>query len=180
MTQASEIRVLPPVVDARKLAQQGVELHGIVPAHKLDRLADLASDSSEPVTVVLHFGLDEERHSVVTGKLTGKVKSQCQRCLDDVELAVDCDVNVAIVSGQEQAKALPKRFDPWLVAGGEADLYGLIEEEILLSLPMVAYHPDPCLDQGLYSTGEPEIEESGSDDNPFSVLEQLKGSPNPD
>jgi len=51
----------------------------------------------------------------------------------------------------------------------------MIEEELLLSLPAVAYHSEPCLDSKLYSSGKPvEVKETK---NPFKVLEQLKSSP---
>ena len=50
-----------------------------------------------------------------------------------------------------------------------------IEEELLLSLPAVAYHEEPCIDSKLYSSGKPV--EVKKERNPFQVLEQLKSSP---
>ena len=177
MTQAPESRVLPQFVDARKMANQGIELHGIVPASKLERLQQATTLADKGIDVNLSFHVDEERHLLVTGDIAAVVNLQCQRCLGDVEFSVVTDVTVAIVAGEEQAKALPGRLDPWLVTDASADLYNLIEEEILLALPMVAYHQNQCLDEDLYSAGEEESGQESKSDNPFSVLEQLKGSP---
>ena len=77
---------------------------------------------------------------------------------------------------EERAKQLPKSMDPVILGEGQADLYTIIEDELLLNLPMVSYHKEDCIEQT--SFGEDNTEESAeSSSNPFQVLEQLKGSP---
>ena len=179
MTEAPESRVLPRFIDARKLAQQGGELRGVVPVVELERLPQGDSENEQAIGLELFLTKDDQGHLTVTGTIKGEVTLECQRCLSDLKYRVSSSVNVAIVSDEEKAKQLPKSIDPWLVTDASADLYSLIEEEILLSLPMVAYHEQPCIDQKLYSTTEEE--NSGPEQqavNPFSVLEQLKGTPN--
>ena len=52
----------------------------------------------------------------------------------------------------------------------------LPEEELLLNLPPVAYHEELCINEKLFSSGEPVVVEQERK-NPFQVLEQLKSSP---
>ena len=36
--------------------------------------------------------------------------------------------------------------DPWIVGDGAVDLYAQIEDELILALPIVAYHDYACVD----------------------------------
>jgi len=159
------------------MAYQGCDLAGIVPISSLQRLKPVLTQTEGEANVALTFTVDERSHPVVIGQITATVSMQCQRCLGDTNVTVDANVNVGIVAGETQAKALPKDLDPWTVVDSSADLYHLIEEEILLALPMVAYHDELCVDQTLFSSDEQGSGQAGVADNPFSVLEQLKGSP---
>ncbi len=76
---------------------------------------------------------------------------------------------------EEHALALPEYLDPWIVGEGAADFYEMIEDEMLLSLPAVAYHREPCINSKLFESGKPV--EVKKEKNPFQVLEQLKSSP---
>ncbi len=179
MTQASVPRVLPQYIDARKVAQQGGELKGSVPVDALERLLQTLTGYHNAITVDLFLEFDDQKRTTVTGSLEVDVELQCQRCLANTTYPVSISVNVAIVSTEEQVKMLPRTIDPWLVTEANADLYGLIEDEILLALPMVAYHPEPCIDKSLYTSSDDNINSGCEEEseNPFSVLEQLKGSP---
>ena len=70
---------------------------------------------------------------------------------------------------------MPEYLDPWIVGEGAADFYDMIEEEMLLNLPAVAYHQEPCIDSKLFVSGE--LVAVKQEKNPFQVLEQLKSSP---
>ena len=121
--------------------------------------------SSGEIAVELAFSINEEGKRVVTGNARGDVSLVCQRCLEPVSVPVECDISLAIVWDEEAAKALPDYLDPWITGEGVADFYEMIEEELLLNLPAVAYHFEPCIDTRLYSSGQP-VE-----------VEQLKSSP---
>ena len=96
----------------------------------------------------------------------------CQRCLEPVSYSVTAHIDVALVWNEDQAKALPGRLDPWLVGEERMVLTDLIEEELLLAMPLVALH-DPCPTALPQDRGEPEKHENA--DNPFAVLAKLKG-----
>lgn len=166
---------LPRQGDPRKFAQQGVTLEGFIPVVELPRVLDATESSAGNVQVRLEFKISEEGKRAVIGQAAAELSLICQRCLEPVTVPVESNISLAIVWDEEAAKALPQHFDPWITGEGAADFYDMIEEELLLSLPAVAYHDEPCIDNKLYSSGKPV--EAKKEKNPFQVLEQLKSSP---
>jgi uncharacterized protein len=168
-------KLLPRQGDPRKFAQQGIALQGFVPVRELPRMIEALEDSSGEIQVDLAFGLSEEKKKIVTGSASANLLLMCQRCLSPVTVLVESDISLGIVWDEEHAKELPEYLEPWVVGEGAADLYDMIEEEMLLSLPAVAYHEELCIDSKLFSSGKPV--ELKQEKNPFQVLEQLKSSP---
>ncbi len=176
MSSATENTQLPRFVDPRKFAQQGLSLAGDITVSELSRLAEASVSSGDKVQVALEFDVDEERHRVITGSANCHLTVTCQRCLEPVEIGLDAQLNLAIVWDEDRAKQLPKALDPLILAEGQADIYTIVEDELLLNLPMVSYHDENCIEQTSFGDEAAEIE-ADSSSNPFQVLEQLKGSP---
>lgn len=166
---------LPKQGDPRKFAQQGIAMSGFVPILALPRLVDALESSDGSVAVNLVFGINEDRKKVVSGTATADVHLLCQRCLNPVLVPVACDIALAVIWDEDDIKALPKNLDPWIADEGVADFYEMIEEELLLNLPPVAYHEELCISEELFRSGEPVVVKQ--EKNPFQVLEQLKSSP---
>lgn len=178
MFKTTSLKPLPQQADPRKFAQQGISIQGLVAVNTLPRLVDALQDTSGNLQVDLAFGINEGKKKVVTGRAAADLTLVCQRCLENVTVPVESDISLAIVWDEEEAEKLPESLDPWIVGEGLADLYEMIEEEMLLSLPAVAYHEEPCVDRQLFSSGKPvEVKKVK---NPFQVLEQLKSSPKQD
>ena len=163
---------LPKRVDPRKLAEREAELTGQIELQSMPELSSLLIDSDGSADVSLRFALDEQKLRTVTGTAKAEVRQTCQRCLEPVEVKLEAEFNLAVVLNEEQTKNLPRYYDPLLV---EEDLVlaSVVEEELILSLPAVAYHDD-CSVQT--SFGEDLIEEAEQEEkpNPFSVLAALK------
>jgi len=167
---------LPRLIDPRKFAQQGLELAGKLPVNDLSRINEMVLDGTAEVDVELDFLVDEERIRTVRGQAQCQLTVTCQRCLEPVTVPVEASISLAIVWDEDAAKNLPKRFDPWIAAEGPNDLFEVIEDELLLNLPLASYHEHACVETSAFSVGEAgEVEEVAS--NPFQMLEQLKGSP---
>jgi uncharacterized protein len=170
---------LPHWVDSRKFAQQHVELTGQIPQDKLPRLQQAVSSIESPVYARLQFARDPSGIRTVSGPLEVRVKMVCQRCMGETEVELTSEMAVAIVANDEEAKQLPHSLEPWVVSRdeSEADLYAVVEDELLLDLPMVVYHDYQCLEQDLYSAGDASTAAAAEEEgrrNPFQVLEQLK------
>ena len=163
---------LPKRVDPRKLAEREAQLHGFVELKSMPQLLSLLVDDEGNVNVGLEFALDQQKLRTVKGHATAKVKQQCQRCLDPVDVELDAEFSLAVVLNEEQAKNLPRYYDPLLVEE-DVELAALVEEELILTLPAVAYHQD-CDVQLSYGEGDAEPSERDEKPNPFSVLASLK------
>jgi uncharacterized protein len=172
MSEGTSKHSIPRRIEPRKFAQQGIRLRGKVPVAELTRLRE-AGVLVDEVEGDLEFSLDEQRERVVRGFIRLRAMLPCQRCLELMPLDLRCDVHVAMVRDEEASRDLPSSYDPWVVADEEADVYDLIEEEILLNLPYVAYHDYACVSLGVESL-EKAVDVQPDKKNPFQVLASLK------
>jgi len=173
------MKPLPRHIDPRKFAQQGIEVAGTVAISELTRAAELLFSDKGNVDAELSFGIGEQRILYVAGNIKATVENICQRCLEAVPVSIDCELNLAIQWEDSDLDRLPSRFDPWIVAEGTTDIYQIIEDEILLSLPIVSYHNDECVPSTLFSSGEEEANKviaAAPSTNPFAALKGLKKS----
>ncbi|PMS35651.1 uncharacterized protein B0G57_101689 [Trinickia symbiotica] len=122
----------------------------------------------------------------------GSAWLECQRCLTPYEQSFDVDATYRLVETDEEADEYPLDDDDLdvIVGSRQFDLVDLIEEELLLSLPLVPKHEVcPQVHESLSSgaagraedddgeaVGENENGESGESGkpNPFAALEALK------
>lgn len=79
----------------------------------------------------------------VTGRITARLEATCQRCLQDFDLETEVPVEVDVATcaspgGGDQVAGGPEQGDADLLTG----LAGLIEEELLLTLPFLPSHPE--------------------------------------
>lgn len=169
---------IPPHVDPRKLADRGVTLQGEVLLADLERLCDPLSDTVGSVQAKFVFERDERNAVVIHSDLNVEVKMVCQRCLELVTLPIHSECSYAVVKEGANTQSLPKGYDVLELGEDPLDLQALIEEELLLALPIVpAHQPEEC--QQPAGADEPESsKDEVTRSNPFSVLAQLKRDPN--
>ncbi|TNF03348.1 MAG: nucleic acid-binding protein [Gammaproteobacteria bacterium] len=166
---------LPRILDPRRLANQGETLSGQVSVSHCERLRDAVLAINAPIHAELVFEMAEQGRKVVAGSVKTIVEVACQRCLQPMTLPLDVDFRLGIVWSEDEAKSLPKDLDPWVVEQETADLSGMVEDELLLALPFVTYHPSESCKAEPHVSASTEPKESGKE-NPFSILEQLKNS----
>jgi uncharacterized protein len=135
----------------------------------------LASDDGE-IDVNLTFSRDEENRFLVRVVIAAEVALTCQRCLEKMSSRLAIDSTLAIVFSDEQAAQLPRHLDPLVIAGEEADLWELVEEELILALPAFSYHDTAACREKLagYAGGNSVEATEDRRPNPFDVLAQLK------
>ena len=166
---------LPERVDFRRLAADEAVLRAQVPVSRFIRFADVLASSEGEVQVDLQGHVDEEGRRIVTGSAEANVQVFCQRCLEPMPLEVHADIALAVVSSEEQAKALPGRLDPLMQGGDPVDVYEILADELLLSMPIVSYHPvGECEATVVLSGLAAEADIVVEKPNPFAVLAGLK------
>jgi uncharacterized protein len=170
---------LPERVDAYKLADQGPQnLEGVVPSTRFLSLADVVLSQDAEFKAALNFNRDAEQRRIIDGDVSGHVILECQRCLQPVSVGLDGHFTMAVVYNDELAKALPADIDPLMLLPDQPLIVAeLVEDELLLCLPMHAMHDDgKCQIQTEFKPDVSELDESPVKDNPFKVLESLKRS----
>lgn len=168
---------IPPHVDPRKLADRQATLEGELPLSKFARLSESLESNQGAVSARFDFGRDEQRTVTFHSALDVTVKMVCQRCLEVVELPIHSECDYAVVNEGANTQHLPKGYDVLEVGEDPLDLVALVEDELLLALPIVPLHdPKDCQAPGPDEPGPSENEVKRS--NPFSVLAQLKRDPN--
>jgi uncharacterized protein len=172
----------PRRLDVAALAAAGGELSGEWPLPDLDRLAGSVM-SAEPEGAPVHWQAEGEQRLVTGGEpevwlhLTAQacVNMRCQRCLSALPVPLDLDRWIRFVRDGAQAEALDAELeDDVLELERQMDLRELIEDELLLALPLVPRHdvcPQP-LPAGSGETASSDAEPQRP--NPFAALAQLK------
>jgi uncharacterized protein len=182
----------PNRLDVAAFAEQQQALTGHWPLSALTRLAEsaaLADAAGDGVDWQLHgerrrrLGADDETWLHIEADAT--VSMQCQRCLQPVAMRVEVDRWLRFVPGGEAAAAAldADSEDDVLPLQRATDVQMLIEDELLLELPLVPRH-EVCSQPLPMSAGEAELAAlEDLDDgpaerpNPFAVLAGLKEPP---
>ena len=102
---------------------------------------------------------------------------QCQRCLNPVLESVQAERSFLFVADEAAAQALDDEVeDDVLVMSRDFDALALVEDELILSLPLVPLH-EVCPETLPMSVADPAFEAAAERPNPFGVLASLKTDP---
>ena len=145
-----------------------------VPVAALPRLAETLSDSQGSIEADVRVSRASSGIPLVEGTLRGRLHRDCQRCLEPVDLDVRIDLKLA-VTGTAGEELAPADFEPWQTEQQDVTLGQLLEDELLLALPMVTRHENERQCGELAGRlREGEGERTAERDNPFAVLKRLK------
>ena len=167
---------LPATLDVRKAAAREVTVEGLLDLSALARLQGALASNEGRVEAKIAFARDEENRFIATINIDARVEVLCQRCLDKMTSEVRSSNVLAIVGNDELAGQLPAQLEPWVVEGEQADLWQLVEDELILAIPIVSYHETADCNELLREYQQPPEDPVEAADNPFKVLEQLKSS----
>lgn len=164
---------LPKTVNPARLAQRRIVMRGSIPLSNLERLCEQLTGADGVVELELEFGTDDQGYTTITGSSSSKVGLVCQRCMNEMAFELNADIHLALVADDEAASELPDRYDPILAdQSGFMPLHSLIEDDLILALPIVAYHDEAC--GYVEENASKDADFDASAENPFSVLEILK------
>lgn len=104
----------------------------------LPRVNAVALGDGGPVTVSFEFEALDDR-LLVSGTVAGRLFVRCERCLERMRIDIDSDVAVALTE-LEPAGEQPDDYEPVVMTDGTVRLFELVEDEILLAVPLVARH----------------------------------------
>lgn len=131
--------VLPAQIDPVRYAREARILEGQVPQSILLRLKDVLYATDHAIDTVMSFKIDGQGYVVVEGKLNTLVTLQCQRTLEPFEYPIFSEFKLVVVADDRMADSLSAEYEPYLLdENGLVSPLEMIEEEILLCLPLVA------------------------------------------
>ena len=145
----------------------------------MPRLASSLEDNAGDIDVALKFDVDASGIAWMEGHLTGTLPLCCQRCMQTLLMPIDTTFRLAMVESESEIERLGEQYEPLLLDDSLVSVVELVEDELLLALPIVPKHEtDQCnvgslneeiVEQVLVVESEPE-----SKKNPFDVLADLK------
>ncbi len=116
-------------------------------------------------------------HQILVLGLKGRLHLICQRCLQDCAVDLAEKRRFILVASEKEADDYPvedEEQEP-LVASQQFNLLDTIEDEILLSIPLIPKHPDGfCEPFTSGIDGEEPDEVATERENPFNILKNIK------
>lgn len=180
----------PENLDVQAFARQGGRLSGSLPVHELPRLDDELRRLCEslpvdwaalpPVTWSAHGVLREvtgaEPQAWLQLQATARLPMVCQRCLERMDEPLQLDYWFRFVESDAVAEAEDDDAEEdLLVTSTHFDLVTLIEDELLMALPLVPMH-EVCPAPVPMQVADPDFEGEAEKPHPFAGLAALKGS----
>ncbi len=156
------------MTDLRALARDGRRVQATVPVERFDRLVESLHEPVGTVTFEFQGERDDEGKLYVDLSIQGDLVLQCQRCLEAVVWPCEVRNRLLLLRPGEPLPEDELENDEADALEVEplTDLLALVEDEVLLAMPLVPRHDD-C---------EPPVK-AGVDEeiSPFAVLRQLRG-----
>lgn len=158
------------IVDGFAFCRHGEQRSGTTPVTELPRLA---AETASPGGAV-RWSFEGSRHvkgyPQLSMTVTGEVSLLCQRCLLPMPQTFETHALLVLAPDEAEADATEQALDDdrmdVIVSHDSLDLLQLVEDEVLLSLPLSPRHATcPNRESGLAPEPQP---------SPFSVLKRLK------
>lgn len=162
---------VPDVLDAWRMVAARREFEGRIPLAAMTRLGSSLVDTEGEVRFRLAFGIDALRVSYVELGIDAELPMECQSSLKRFLLPVRISQRLGLIRDEADEAALPEEYEALLV---DADAMlrpaELVEDELILALPVVAVAPDAEVVERDFA---PTTEETAKA-NPFAALAGLK------
>lgn len=142
-----------------------------MPVASLERLHDQLASVAGELAFRLKGRKGQRGEPLLEVEVSGTLALACQRCLEAIVFDLDVDSLLELVPegaelSQEELEDDTRDFLP---VAGELDVAQLVEDEVLLALPVAPRH-ERC--------GLPGAAAAGEQIHPFATLAALKGKPN--
>ena len=166
---------LPKEIDPLRLAQNGLKLAGKLAVTEMPRLLQSLTNNEGIVDVDIAFDVDEVNTPFMRGEFTTTVSMICERCMKAMPIDLKVNCLLAMVTNERKIEGLAEQYDPWLLESSDDILLSsVIEDELILALPLVPRHDEACLPASEWSSADEMVKEAEEKVSPFAILSTLK------
>ena len=170
MSEQSYSRV-PEAVDAWRMVAARREFEGRIPLATMTRLRDSLLDPEGDVRYTLAFGTDALKLPYAELHIEAELPLECQSSLRRFVLPLRLVQRLGLIRDEADESALPEEYEALLVeADGMLKPAELVEDELILALPVVPVSPDA---EAVERDFAPTVEEIAQA-NPFAALSGWK------
>lgn len=127
---------IPRNVRATAAVVQRQAYRGEVPLRSLERLRLALADDAGVLSAELQAEKSRGRE-MLEGTIDGVLVLRCQRCEQPLPWTLHVDVSLRLVHTEEEEEAVLHETDPYLVQDDSLPLQDIVEDEVLLALPML-------------------------------------------
>lgn len=167
---------IPARVNHRKLATEKRKIEGTLSPKLLERFSEAIIKAEGDVEVQLSFRKGRKRSGLMVGKAKVEVSLECQNCMQPFSLPIEATYRHQLFEDPDQLQTLEDHEDGIVCSSEMVSTVDLIEDELLLSLPMVARHETggcPEKDSQIEDYQLEDTNESGETYKPFAGLAEL-------
>lgn len=158
------------VIDSLEFARNRKALHGKIAVASMERLRDqLVTDEGE-LEYTVRGELDPDARPIFHLVIRGVVQLRCQRCLGRLDFALEAAMRLQMAGDESELGDVAEEDAgvDRIVAEPRIDVGALLEDEVLLVLPISPRHPEGECQAG----NRPPVQEAK--ENPFAALAVLK------
>lgn len=171
MSAGASVVLVPETLDAWRMVVAGRQFEGRVPLSAMSRLSDSLADTEGECRYALEFGRDALQVPYVELSIEAGLPLACQRSLERFVFPVKTVQRLGLIRDEADEAALPPGYEPLLLAeDGLLRPVDLVEDELLLALPVIAVAPDSGPVEQTWSASEAELQAA----SPFAALASLK------
>lgn len=158
----------PLIIDSGEFARDGLSLAGEIAVRDLARLLGSVQSDAGVIRYTLQGRIDKLQRRCLNLTVSGEVTLLCQRCMQPFAFAIDSDSELTLFDNEADIDAASEQDEmlEGVLASREQSVVDLIEDEILLALPLAPKH-EVCAPDG-------NSDSVAKKPNPFAVLQQLK------
>jgi uncharacterized protein len=162
-------RDLPDQIDIWRMVSGRRCFAGELSLSALPRLRSSLAEQDGSVSFELEFDTDEFDQAYAEMRVRGELPLVCQRTLEVYRQPVAVSMRLGLITREEQEAALPPGYEPFLVpADGLVAPADLIEDELILALPLVPARPESVVAERV------DDGEAAERPNPFAALKSLR------
>ncbi|MCC6610094.1 MAG: DUF177 domain-containing protein [Burkholderiales bacterium] len=126
------------VIDGLEFARAGATRSGALDLAQLPRLAEAGCRAAE-LRYSLHGETSARGKPELHVEVAGMLTLECQRCLEALQVPIDVRIALELATSQEAIDAAEDDVDR-VLAARSMPVAGLVEDEVILALPMVPMH----------------------------------------